>query len=68
MLDVDRAIACVTDTPPRKGQESFRPALLRSQGLVLVGANDPNFTNDLTERICAAYYALRQAEVYDERG
>ena len=34
----------------------------------MVGAKDPNFADDLRERICAPYYALRQAEVYDARG
>ena len=50
------------------GASPFRPTLLRPQGLTLVGSNGPNFADDLPERICAAYYALRQAEVYDTRG
>ena len=67
--DVDSAIACVRDNPrPQRPDELFRPERLRSRRLAVGGATDARLQDDLTERITAAYYALRQAQIYDARG
>ena len=68
-FDVERAIASVEDNPsPRRPEELFRADRLRSRRLTVWGPVKGHWQDDLTERICGAYYALRQAEVYDARG
>ena len=68
-FDVERALASVKDNPrPRRAEELFRADRLRSGSLGVGGPVDARSQDDLTERICGAYYALRQAEVYDARG
>ncbi len=68
-FDVERALASVKDNPrPRRPEELFRADRLRSGSLGVRGPVEARWQDDLTERICGAYYALRQAEVYDARG
>ncbi len=68
-FDVDRAIACVRDNArPQRPEELFRPERLRSRRLTVGGPAGTRLQDDLTERIAAAYYALRQTQIYDARG
>ena len=53
---------------PSRYREFFQPANLMGEGRSVQGGDPARLRNDLTERIYAAYYALRRASIRNARG
>lgn len=68
-FDVATALKRVRDAaPPMRYAALFRPPRLMSRIQSSTGLGDPHLREDLTERIYAAYHALRKAGVRNARG
>ncbi len=68
-FDIEAAVKWVQESaepPPEAG--SARPPHLMSRRLSASGTGNPQLRDDLSERVYAAYHALRRARVHNARG
>jgi len=63
---LEEVLQYIRDAPP--ASQSFNPPHLRGPHLSVQGSGNPQRANDLSERICAGYYALRRARIRGARG
>jgi hypothetical protein len=68
-FDVEAAVKQVRDsTAPARHTQGLPPPNLQSRSLSVQGTETPHRKDDVSERIFAAYYALRRAGVRGARG
>ena len=66
-LDVEWLQSMLDEAPPLKAKESAQPQMM-SKNMAVSGKVNPHLLDDLSERIYAAYYALRLNKIPDARG
>jgi hypothetical protein len=68
-FDVNRVLEYLENLPaPSRHAEFFRPPKLKGASRSASGQGPARLQNDLTERIYAAYHALRRTGIRDARG
>jgi hypothetical protein len=68
-FDIEAAVKWILESPvPSPEAGSANPPRLMSHRLSAFGAGNPQLRDDLSERIYAAYHALRRARIHNARG